>query len=53
VVVADFNYDYRPLFGGRFINQISMHRAAFMAPRYLDTVKFKRQPDRDHPVRWC
>jgi len=53
VVVADFNYDYRPLFGGRFINQISMHRAAFMAPRYLDTVKFQRQPDRQLPVRWC
>jgi TadE-like protein len=53
VVVADFRYNYAPLFGGRFINKIGIQRAAFMAPRYLDTVKFQRAPDRQNPVRWC
>jgi hypothetical protein len=53
VVVADFVYTFTPLFGARFVKNFVIHRAAFLAPRYLDTVKFQRNATRDIPVRWC
>ena len=53
VVVADFVYTFTPLFGARFIKNFVIHRAAFLAPRYLDTVKFQRNATRDIPIRWC
>lgn len=52
-VVVDFRYSYTPLFGSRFVQAFTIHRAAFMAPRYASTVKFKRHIVNRLPVRWC
>ncbi len=40
VLVVDVSYAYRPLFGSKFLGELTLFRTSFMAPRYMPVVPF-------------